>query len=149
MWGERSASYISCQKEASSRRKKDMIAARWRGGQEQCRGTGCNLQDVRSNGDMQPDKYNTKPLEKGRHSQPLQYPYNPCNSLTTLRIPLEYPYQTTLTIPLQYPDQTTWAITLQDKQSKRLAGCQSDKLNTTTAMQWGRPQTAPFVSWHF
>ena len=28
--------------------------------QEQCRGTGCNLQDVRSNGDMQADKHNTK-----------------------------------------------------------------------------------------
>ena len=34
-------------------------------GAMQCRGTGCNLQDVRSNDDMQADKHNTKTAWEG------------------------------------------------------------------------------------
>ena len=32
-------------------------------------GLGCNLQDVRSNGDMQPDKHNTTTAREGQPEQ--------------------------------------------------------------------------------
>ena len=70
------ASYIRCQNNASTMRIPHRRSIGLQQDDEASRsnaGTGCNLQDVRSTGDMQPDKHNTKTAREERGRQPEQY----------------------------------------------------------------------------